>query len=83
MSTSVEQTVMTIISDQMGMPVDTLNVDQSWTDVGFDSLETVETVMAIEDKYGIEIPDETAENIKTIKDLVDYIKENADVNEEA
>jgi len=46
-------------------------------DLGADSLDTVELVMAFEEKFGIEIPDEDAEKIATVKDAVDYIEKHA------
>jgi acyl carrier protein len=45
-------------------------------DVSADSLDAVEIIMAIEDEYGIEIPDEEAENIQTVQDLVRFVEEN-------
>lgn len=76
MSSPIEQSVIAIIAEQTGKDPSELNVDQSWTDLGFDSLEQVETVMALEDKHDIVIPEETAENITTIRQLVDYIESN-------
>jgi acyl carrier protein len=46
-------------------------------DLGADSLDTVELVMAFEEEFGVEIPDDAAEKIVTVKDAVDFIKENA------
>lgn len=62
--------------------VSTLKVDASKVtleanlehDLGADSLDAVEVVMALEDEFGVEIPDEAAQNIKTIKDIVDHIQ---------
>ena len=65
--------------------VDQLSVDESQvvetasftTDLGADSLDTVELVMAFEEEFGIEIPDEEAEKIQTVKDAVDYIESHS------
>lgn len=46
-------------------------------DLGADSLDTVELIMAFEEEFGVEIPDEEAEKIKTVKDVLDYIEANA------
>ncbi|MCR4880481.1 MAG: acyl carrier protein [bacterium] len=62
-----------------------LNVDEAQivetasftTDLGADSLDTVELVMAFEEEFGIEIPDEEAEKIQTVKDAVDYIESHS------
>ena len=65
--------------------VDQLSVDDAQvvetasftTDLGADSLDTVELVMAFEEEFGIEIPDEEAEKIQTVKDAVDYIESHS------
>ena len=65
--------------------VEQLNVDEPQvvetasftTDLGADSLDTVELVMAFEEEFGIEIPDEEAEKIQTVKDAVDYIESHS------
>jgi acyl carrier protein len=74
----VEDKVKQIIVEQLG--VDEGEVTQSASfvdDLGADSLDTVELVMAFEEAFDIEIPDEDAEKIKTVKDAVDYIGKNA------
>jgi acyl carrier protein len=71
---AVEQKVKQIIVEQLG--VDESQVDNSASfveDLGADSLDIVELVMAFEEAFEIEIPDEDAEKIKTVKDAVDYI----------
>ena len=71
---SVEQKVKQIIVEQLG--VDEAQVDQSASfvdDLGADSLDIVELVMAFEEAFGIDIPDEDAEKITTVKQAVDYI----------
>jgi acyl carrier protein len=72
---SVEQKVKQIIVEQLG--VDEAQVDQSASfveDLGADSLDIVELVMAFEEAFGIDIPDEDAEKITTVKQAVDYIE---------
>jgi acyl carrier protein len=71
----VEQKVKQIIVEQLG--VDESQVDNSASfveDLGADSLDIVELVMAFEEAFEIEIPDEDAEKIVTVKDAIDYIK---------
>lgn len=68
------QKVQKIVSEQLG--VDTVNVKPEASfanDLGADSLDTVELVMALEEEFDIEIPDEAAENIATVQAAVDYI----------
>ena len=75
---AVEQKVKQIIVEQLG--VDENQVDNSASfvdDLGADSLDTVELVMAFEEAFDIEIPDEDAEKIRTVKDAIDYISKNA------
>jgi acyl carrier protein len=67
-----------VIVDQLGVEVDTVTDDASFIDdLGADSLDIVELVMALEEEFGISIPDEEAENIKTVGDAVSYIETNA------
>lgn len=67
-----------IIADQLGIDnVDDLTVETSLKeDLDADSLDAVEVIMALEDEFGIEIPDENVENMKTIGDICHYIEEN-------
>lgn len=67
-----------IIADQLGIDnVDDLTVETSLKeDLDADSLDAVEVIMALEDEFGIEIPDEDVENMKTIGDICHYIEEN-------
>ena len=72
---SVEQKVKQIIVEQLG--VDEAQVDQGASfvdDLGADSLDIVELVMAFEEAFGIDIPDEDAEKITTVKQAIDYIE---------
>lgn len=73
---AVEQKVKQIIVEQLG--VDEAQVDDTASfveDLGADSLDIVELVMAMEEEFGIEIPDEDAEKIQTIGDAIAYLKE--------
>ena len=73
---SVEEKVKEIIVDQLGVDEKQVNSEASFIDVlGADSLDTVELVMALEEEFDIEIPDEDAEKIATVKNAVDYIKD--------
>ena len=75
---SVEERVKTIIVEQRGVDEGEVTPTASFVDdLGADSLDTVELVMAFEENFGIEIPDEDAEKIATVKDAVDYIEKHA------
>ena len=66
--------VNSIIVEQLGVKEEDLNPEASFIDdLGADSLDTVELVMALEEEFDTEIPDEDAEKIKTVKDVYDYI----------
>ena len=68
---SVEERVIEIVSEQMGVAKDQINRETSFVnDLGADSLDQVELVMAFETEFGIDIPDEEAEKIKTVGDAV-------------
>ena len=67
-----------IIAEQLGVEDEEVTMEASFTDdLGADSLDIVELVMAFEEEFGIEIPDEEAEKITTVRDAVDYIDKNA------
>ena len=71
---SVEERVIEIVSEQMGVAKDQVTRDTSFVnDLGADSLDTVELVMAFEEEFGIEIPDEDAEQLQTVGDAVKYL----------
>ena len=64
-----------IIADKLSVDVDEINIESSFVDdLGADSLDIVELVMALEDEFDIEIPDEDAEKIASVSDVVEYIK---------
>jgi acyl carrier protein len=74
----VEEKVKEIISKQLGVDQSEVTPDASFVeDLGADSLDTVELVMAFEEAFNIEIPDEDAEKIAKVKDAVDYIQKKA------
>ncbi|HET8668061.1 MAG TPA: acyl carrier protein [Terriglobales bacterium] len=77
---SVEDKVKQIIVEQLGVDEAEVTPNASFVDdLGADSLDTVELVMAFEEAFDIEIPDDDAEKIKTVSDAVDYIEKNAKV----
>ncbi len=76
---SVEERVQKIVVEQLGVPEEDVTPEASFVDdLGADSLDTVELVMALEEEFDTEIPDEDAEKITTVKQAVDYI--NAHLN---
>ncbi len=74
----VEERVKQIIVEQLGVDEGEVTPTASFVDdLGADSLDTVELVMAFEEAFGIEIPDEDAEKISTVKAAIDYIEKHA------
>ena len=77
MAESIEDKVKEIICEQLGVGAEEVTPEASFIeDLGADSLDIVELVMALEEGYGIEISDEDAEKIRTVNDVVAYIKEH-------
>jgi acyl carrier protein len=75
----VADRVKKIIVDQLGVEEDLVTSEASFVDdLGADSLDTVELVMALEEEFGIEIPDEDAEKITRVKEAVDYIEKHGE-----
>jgi acyl carrier protein len=73
---AVEDKVKSIIAEQLGVKPDEVTPDASFIDdLGADSLDTVELVMALEEEFGIEIPDEDAEKMTKVADAIKYIEE--------
>ena len=73
---SVEDQVRSIIAEQLGIKADEIKDDASFVDdLGADSLDTVELVMAIEEEFETEIPDEEAEKITTVQNAIDYVNQ--------
>lgn len=67
--------IKTIVANQLGVDEAQVTEDASFIDdLGADSLDTVELIMAFEEEFNIEIPDDVAEKIKTVKDTVEYIE---------
>ena len=75
---AVEEKVKSIIVEQLGVDADEVSLEASFTDdLGADSLDIVELVMAFEEEFNIEIPDEDAEKITNVRDAVKYIETHA------
>jgi acyl carrier protein len=75
MSSQIESKVKEIIAEQLQVPADKVtNAALFVKDLGADSLEIVELVMALEDEFNLEIPDTEAENITTVQSAIDYIE---------
>ena len=73
----IEERVKKIVVEQLGVKEEEVSGDSSFVDdLGADSLDTVELVMALEEEFNCEIPDEEAENIKTVGDAIKYINQH-------
>ncbi len=66
--------VKSIVADQLGVDAAEVALDTTFDDLNADSLDVVELIMAMEEEFDIEIPDEDAEKIKTVGDAVNYVK---------
>ena len=78
MADEIQQKVIDLIVDQLGVDADSVKEEAHFIDdLGADSLDTVELVMAFEEEFGVEIPDDAAERILTVKDAVSFLEENA------
>lgn len=74
---SIEEKVTDIIVDQLGVNADQVTPEAKFIeDLGADSLDTVELVMALEEEFGIEVPDEEAEKLQSVGDVIKYIEES-------
>ena len=72
---SVEEKVIEIISQKLNLSKDQIKPEASFVDdLGADSLDLVELVMAMEEAFGMEVPDEEAEKLRTVKDVIEYVK---------
>ena len=75
-SANIEETVRKIVAEQLGVDEEKVVPEARFIeDLGADSLDTVELVMALEEEFDQEIPDEDAEKIRTVQDAIDYIKQ--------
>ena len=78
-SEEVFEKVKEIIVEQLGVTENSVTIEASFIDdLGADSLDIVELIMALEEEFDMEIPDADAEKVATVKDVVDYIKDNVD-----
>jgi acyl carrier protein len=79
MADSIDAKVREIIINELGVESEKVTNEASFVeDLGADSLDTVELVMAFEEEFGIDIPDEDAEQMRTVGDAIDYIKNNSE-----
>jgi len=75
----IEDRVKKIVAEQLGVKEDEITKEASFIDdLGADSLDTVELVMALEEEFDCEIPDEEAEGITTVQQAIDYVNKNLD-----
>ena len=74
---TIEERVKKIVCEQLGVKEEDVNASSSFVDdLGADSLDTVELVMALEEEFETEIPDEEAEKLTTVQDAIDYVVAN-------
>jgi acyl carrier protein len=79
MADSIEARVKEIIVNELGVELEKVTEEASFVeDLGADSLDTVELVMAFEEEFGIDIPDEDAEQMRTVGEAISYLKKNAE-----
>ena len=82
MASQIEQKVREIIVEQLGVDPEQVTHEASFVDdLGADSLDTVELVMALEEEFDLEIPDEDAEKITTVGEAIEYIQRNMEKEE--
>ena len=78
MAENIEEKVTKIVAEQFEVPIDKVTMSSLFTDdLKADSLSVVELILAIEEAFGLEVPDEDAEKIKTVGDVVNYVKARA------
>ncbi len=74
MSDNIDAQIKEIIVEQLGVDAEKVTPDARFVeDLGADSLDTVELVMAFEDKFSIEVPDDAAEQLKSVRDVIEYV----------
>ena len=74
----IDQRVKDIVVEQLGVKPEQVTPQAKFSeDLGADSLDTVELVMALEEEFGIEVPDEQAEKLQSVGDVIKYVEENA------
>jgi len=76
MTDNISERVKKIVAEQLGVKEEVANEASFVDDLGADSLDTVELVMALEEEFECEIPDEDAEKITTVQQAIDYIEKN-------
>ncbi len=70
----MQEKIIALIADKLNKKVESISLNSRLVeDLGADSLDVVEMIMAFEDEFGISLPDEDVENMKTVKDVIDYI----------
>ncbi len=76
MAEDIQQKIVDLIVDQLGVDADSVTPQAHFIDdLGADSLDTVELVMAFEEEFDMEVPDEDAEKLETVSDVTDYLKQ--------
>lgn len=75
MNPTLEQRIVVLVAEQSGEQADQIQLSQTLDSLGLDSIDALELIMAVEEKFDIEIPDEDAERVTTIQTLVDVVRE--------
>jgi len=71
----IEKRIIEMIAEQLGKDASDITAEMSFADdLGADSLDLVELIMAVEEEFGVEVPDEEAEKIKLVQDAIDFVK---------
>ncbi len=74
----LEDEIISAISEQLEVPVDEITLESKFfDDLGADSLDIIELLMQVEEKYNLQIPDDAAKNMMYVRDVIDYIKANS------
>jgi len=69
----IENKVIKTLTDMLGMPKGSVTIDSTTESLGMDSLDAIECIMAIEDEFDLEIPDEEADRLTTVKQTIEYV----------
>lgn len=75
----ITRKVQEVLATQLGLNESDITPGKTWADLGADSLDEVEVIMAFEEAFGLEMPDEEAESLKTVGELIEYLEDRCGV----